>query len=146
MQILTLLSEYGVESTISLPSREEPSNGRLVVSCVNRANVRALDVIIKYFVITQKLSDHYFVGCRLDSFAGGGKSNEGSRRSVSVIDTSKLYSLTAAHDWDDFLLSTDPTCMYTCCCCCCCFSNFEVILDCFKEARAFQAKIKYVMA
>lgn len=69
----------------------------IIIINVN-VNVRSPDVVIKSFVITQKLSDDYFRGCRLESLAGGRKSNEGSRTFVSIIDTSKLNVLIAAHD------------------------------------------------
>ncbi|CAN8019352.1 unnamed protein product [Ixodes persulcatus] len=85
--------------------------GRLVVSCIDHINLRTCSQKVLSAVITQKLADHYFVGCRwfcdspspLNSVAG---------TKISVFDSSKFDGLVSSFDWNDFLLSVTSTDIY----------------------------------
>lgn len=67
---------------------------------------------VKSAVITQKLSDHYFFGCHLDAQV---PEEQGTRRDCSWIsktDTVKFDALVAAFDWNELLVSIEPSNVY----------------------------------
>lgn len=109
---LTLLSEYGIECTISFPTREEVMSGELVISCNDHIDVRASDHLIKSAVITQKLSDHYFIECHFQCQAMMTNMNTSNTPCVTITDTNKLDALVAAFDWDEFLRSNEGANLY----------------------------------
>lgn len=51
---LNLLSEYGIESTISLPTRKELLSGKLVVPFIDHINVRTPNITVRSAVFAQK--------------------------------------------------------------------------------------------
>lgn len=61
---LNILANEGIESTIKAPTREEIISGKLVTSCIDHICVRAENTVTMSSVITEKLADHYFVGCQ----------------------------------------------------------------------------------
>lgn len=68
-EYLTLLADYGIEPTISLPTREEVLGERLVVSSIDHINIRSPGSTTKAAVISHKLSDHYFIAVMWNSQA-----------------------------------------------------------------------------
>lgn len=110
---LTLLSEHGIENTISLPTREETLSGKLVVSCLDHINIRSTDILVKSAVISEKLSDHYFIGCHLQQRGAEHKTNKSGCVRVTISDPIKFDALVAAFDWDDFLQSNQDPNLYS---------------------------------
>lgn len=110
---LTLLSEYGIESTISLPTREELLSGKLVASCIDHINTRSPDTTVKSAVITNKLSDHYFIGCRLQREVNERKEKARGCTFVSITDTVKFDLSVATFDWNQILMSVEPAAIYS---------------------------------
>lgn len=62
---LSVLASCGLTSTIVAPTRDEIFNGHFVTSCLNHIAVRAPNHSFTSCVISQRLSDHYFVACRV---------------------------------------------------------------------------------
>lgn len=119
---LNILASVGIESTISAPTREELMSGRLVSSCIDHILVRTLDVMVKSAVISQKLSDHYFVGCQM-TWPNAPAVVSNDRKTIQITDKKILDNLVSSYDWASFLESVSYSDVY---------SNFMLVHDSIK--------------
>ncbi|CAN8028692.1 unnamed protein product [Ixodes persulcatus] len=111
-EYLTLLSDYGVEPTILNPTREEFLGGKLVSSSIDHINLRAPTSTTQSAIITEKLSDHYFVACHLEF---PGKAPINSRidiRRVDIIDPNTFDGFISNYNWGAFQAFVNPTEIY----------------------------------
>lgn len=101
---LSLLASHGIENTISVATREESVNGRVVRSCLDHIAVRVQNYSLAAYVITQRLADHYFVACHMASSlplspqASCSDLPQAAVR-VEVTNQRKLDDLINAFDW-----------------------------------------------
>ncbi|CAN7952096.1 unnamed protein product [Ixodes pacificus] len=58
---LNILANYGIDSVIQTPTREEYLSDQMVSSCIDHINIRNSGVPILSAVIKYKLEDRYFV-------------------------------------------------------------------------------------
>lgn len=102
---LSVLASCGFMSTIVAPTREEILNCRVVTSCLDHIAVRAANHFCTSCVVTQKLSDHYFVACRVaintppSVSRHSCKVGAASAIRVTFVDKGKLDGLIANFAW-----------------------------------------------
>lgn len=108
---LNTLATAGLESTVSAPTREEVVAGRLVSSCIDHIMLRTLDTMVTSAVISEKLADHYFVGCQL-VWQDVKASPVADRQTVQITDNKILDSLVSSYDWSSLLESASSSNVY----------------------------------
>lgn len=102
---LNILADYGIESVIHAPTREECLSGNLVSSCIDHINIRNSGVPVMSAVIAQKLADHYFVGCRINFDVISVSSDHQSH--ATIIDSTRLDKLISNYDWNKLIENSD---------------------------------------
>lgn len=128
---LNILANEGIESTIKAPTREEIISGKLVTSCIDHICVRAENTVTMSSVITEKMADHYFVGCQ---FVNSGETKpEAETKQIEIIDNVKLDRLISTFDWISFRKSTSQSDLYT---------KFTQIINSFTEKCKRTVRIK----
>lgn len=120
---LNTLASAGIQNTISSPTREEFMAGRLVSSCIDHILVRTLDTTVRSAVISQKLADHFFVGCQMVWQRTSGCAKN-SRQTLEIFDRHIMDSLASSYDWSSFLKTVSYSDVYR---------RFVVIHDSFKS-------------
>lgn len=129
---LTLLSRYGIESSVQTPTREEFLGNRLIVSCLDHVNIRVSNASAETAVIKQKLADHYFVACQL-AFSNKNKQTSSMARQIEFVDITKLDSLVRSHDWHSYLSSANHINAY---------SKFLELFSSFKNSSKKRIHLK----
>lgn len=109
--MLTSLSNYDLESVVQVPTREEFLGDSFVSSCIDHINVRAPEAVIRCAVITQKLADHYFVGCQLSMPNSSSRNNASSSR-IEIVDRTSFDRLVESFGWNEFLISARSSTLY----------------------------------
>lgn len=99
---LNILAHFGIECCIQAPTREELLQGRLVTSSIDHINIRTNEAEIRSAVISQKLADHYFIGCHIIPIKSYRFSTTNALR-ISVVDQNKFDNLVSSFDWDGFV-------------------------------------------
>lgn len=107
---LNTLADVGIDSIINLPTRVEILGTSLVSSCIDHVNVRTENDQVLPFIIEQKLSDHFYVGCSFLSSQHAAANNPVSQ--IEVIDKRKLDSLLQGYDWKSFLAEVPASHLY----------------------------------
>lgn len=129
---LDVLSKWGLDCTISKPTREEFLSSKLVTSCLDHINVRVHDFQTLSAVIETKLADHYFVACSLSPKSSHVR-RVASKTTISVIDPRALDREIAQYDWHNFICITSPSNMY---------EKFVTLLDEFKKTATRIVKVR----
>uniref|UniRef100_A0A6B0VGV2 Putative tick transposon n=1 Tax=Ixodes ricinus TaxID=34613 RepID=A0A6B0VGV2_IXORI len=107
---LNILSSYGIESVILAATREEFLSQKMTISCIDHINVRNFSTPTVSVTVTQKLADHYFVGCRIGFKVQSQVTDQ--QRQITVVNFNKLDRLIAAYDWDAIITDFDYTNTY----------------------------------
>ena len=100
-EYLNILANEGVECVINSPTREEIVVNKLVSSAIDHVCVKALNTTVMSSVITQKLADHYFIGCQFRTVADA-MSDSDNKRVIEIVDNKILDRLISSYDWDSF--------------------------------------------
>uniref|UniRef100_L7LW06 Putative tick transposon n=1 Tax=Rhipicephalus pulchellus TaxID=72859 RepID=L7LW06_RHIPC len=115
---LSILSKYGLQSTINFPTREECIQTRLVSSCIDHIAMRAPNYSLRSCVIRQKLADHYFVACRLcgrlpmpsdENTEAINKSNE---LKIEIFNSKVFDQFIAQFDWMQLTVGSNYSIVY----------------------------------
>ncbi|CAN7944694.1 unnamed protein product [Ixodes pacificus] len=109
---LNLLADSGIENTIFAPTRVEFLGDKLVTTCIDHINVRVLDTLsVRSFVISRKLTDHYFICPQFSSLTQGLMIKPESR-SIDIINRTTFNNLVSSYDWVSFLREVEPSEVY----------------------------------
>ncbi|CAN7949141.1 unnamed protein product, partial [Ixodes pacificus] len=95
---LIILANYGIDSVIQTPTREEYLSNQMVSSCIDHINIRNSGVPILSAVINHKLADHYFVACRI--YAEFISEHLERQNQISIMNTSNFDRLISRYDWN----------------------------------------------
>lgn len=113
---LSVLASCGFVSTIVASTREEILNGRIVTSCLDHIAIREPNHSCTSCVITQKLSDHYFVACRVSvgtpPLRTQHKVGTTSEMQIPFVDRGRLDSLIANSTWASLIAGRSPHQVY----------------------------------
>lgn len=108
---LNILSTFGLQCLVDMPTREEHLDGKFVRSCIDHVSVRTSTALASAAVVTHKIADHYFIACKLqlpDSCKPSGKSYE----VITFINNNRFDRLVSNYDWNHFISSATKTDAY----------------------------------
>lgn len=129
---LNLLAEHGIESVVNKATREEMMLGKCTASCLDHVLIRAIDYEdVNSVLITEKIADHYFVGCQISS-PEVLKPTETSTF-IEIFDRTRFDRLVSEFNWNSVLMLSCPIKAY---------ERFTQVFSEFKEASKKKVKVK----
>lgn len=106
-EYLTILADHGIEPGIEATTRDV--GDILAISSIDHINLRVPSATTKTAVISQKVSDHYFVACHLVFPGDRPLRDRNKERRVEIVDRHRFDKCISAYDWHSFQRSTTPS-------------------------------------